>query len=170
MRLISLVLVALLCVACIPFPHRVVLAPEFTGRVSASGAAVSGASVLWTNSHRDNPCSEASQVGKTTGEGTFRIEQRNQLQFFYAPLVVPIRITVYALCINAGGKLVLGYRGATTRGEPASMQLICDLDKPYLLRGGDGFRGQAICHPTTLDRKKSSRIPPPVVALWMEAP
>ena len=131
--------------ACVPFPHSVTLTPEISGRVMASGKPVPNATLLLTHSYRQDPCAEASPVGGTNAEGIFRLEEERQFRMFIAPLVAPISVVVFALCINDGERSVLGYRGVTTYDQRTPVQLNCDLRQPYLLKGGDGFQGQAVC-------------------------
>lgn len=131
--------------ACVPLPHSVTLTPEISGRVVASGNPAPNATLSLTNSYRQDPCAEASPVGSTGPEGNFRLEEERQFCTFYAPLVAPVSIVVFALRINDGEKSVLGYRGVTTYDQRTPVQLNCDLRQPYLLKGGDGFQGQAVC-------------------------
>ena len=106
---------------------------------------MSNATLLLTNSYRESPCFEALPIGATDSEGAFRFGGSRQARLFYAPLVVPVAISVFVVCIRHGEEYVLGYRGFVTQGDTGSVQLICDLRKPYVLKGGDGFQASAVC-------------------------
>jgi len=140
-----LVVAAASVVGCVPLPHSVTRVPELTGNVSASGTPVAGAELLISNSYRENPCMEAIAIGKTGANGSFRLEQQINQRWTYAPLVGPISVSVYVLCISDSAGSVLGYRGIVFANESRTVRLSCDLKKPYLLRGNDGFEGHAVC-------------------------
>jgi hypothetical protein len=143
--LVSLCLVAFCCAACVPFPHSVTLTPELLGHVTASGVPVRHATLLLANTYRENPCSDALPIGTTNAEGAFRFEEKRQTRLFHAPLVVPIATSVYAICIRHGGEYVLGFRGTVMQRDSKSVQLVCDLRRPYMLKDGDGFQAEAVC-------------------------
>jgi len=137
-------------VGCVPFSHNVTRVPGLAGDVTASGTPVVGAELLVTNSYRENPCREAIAIGNTHADGSFRLEQQVDHRRAYAPLVTPISISVYVLCISGSEGPVLGYRGIVSPDDSRALRLSCDLKRPYLLRGGDGFEGQAVCRLTNM--------------------
>jgi hypothetical protein len=143
-------LTAVFLVGCIPLPHTVTLMPELTGGVARSGEPVNGAVLLISGAYREDPCREAVEVARTDAEGGFRMDRRSEFRWTYAPLVAPITISTYAFCISDGSSPILGYRGHILGGESPPVKLMCDLKKPYLLRNGDGFQGQAVCRPENM--------------------
>mgnify|MGYP007022265501 CR=1 FL=1 len=144
-RAITVISASVLCGACVPLPHNVTRTPQLSGKITASGTPVVGASLFVTNSYRANSCGEASSVGKTNADGNFMLAQQNDFHWFYAPLVVPVSVSVFVLCIGDSGAQVLGYRGVTFQNSSQPLSLECDLHKPYILKGGDGFEGIAVC-------------------------
>jgi hypothetical protein len=148
-RAISGIAVVLLA-GCIPLPHTVTRVPELTGGVTHSGAPVNGAALLVPGSYRENPCRDAVEVAKTGADGGFRLDPQTEFRWTYAPLVAPISVSAYVLCISDGDAPVLGYRGLVFGGDSPPVYLTCDLEKPYLLRGGDGYQDQAVCRPENM--------------------
>jgi hypothetical protein len=145
MRAFILIVATAHVVGCAPLSHSVTKVPELRGDLTALGVPVAAAKLLITNSYRDSPCREAVAIGQTGLNGNFRIERKTEQRRTYAPLVAPISVSVYALCITDSDGPVLGYRDIVAPDESRIMNLTCDLKKPYLLRGGDGFEGQAVC-------------------------
>ena len=141
---------AVLLAGCVPLPHAVTKVPELSGGVTHSGAPLSGVAILVSRGSRENPCHDAVEAARTGADGAFRLDRQTEFRWTYAPLVDPISVSAYVVCISNGGATVLGYRGFVFGGDSPPVILTCDLKKPYLLRGGDGFEDQAVCHPENM--------------------
>ena len=134
--------------ACVPLPHRVTEVPELTGNVFDSGTPVAGAELLVSRNDREAPCRNTVAIGKTSADGSFRVEEKSNFQWFYAPLVAPITISEYALCISVSGLAVLGYRGGVLGGSAQPISLACDFNERYVAGEKGSIKEDGICRLT----------------------
>lgn len=118
--------------ACAPFPHTVALVPRIEGTVTASGRPVQDAN-LYLSKSATLPCSDESEAIQTTNSrGKFKIEPINQLRFIYAPMVAPISISTYTLCISRDHQPFTAHKGLVfPYGRNRDVLLSCDLDGPH---------------------------------------
>ena len=139
---------ALPLAACAPFPHSITLSPQIEGTVAASGVALEGARV-YVSTTPETPCSEESEFLRTTDrQGKFHLEPTRQLRWIYAPMVAPISVSFYTLCLAHGRSPTVAYRGLVAPyRENLPIVLSCDLERPRQLTLPDMSKIEAVCAP-----------------------
>jgi len=145
MLLTVLTTAAFVSAGCVPFPHTVTLSPPISGTVVAQGQPVEGATVLLGTGAGNRPCEHIIQSVTTQVDGAFLIEGRTELRFLYAPLVAPLSVSGFTVCVSVKGEAVMGHQGFVLQSRSDKVVLRCNIDhrKPYL--GPDGYRGEAVC-------------------------
>lgn len=132
--------------ACVPWPHTVIQQPAMSGRVVAAGVPVAGAQLLSAAGTNDEPCAATVALAATAADGSFRIAERRQWRFVYAPLVAPISIAGLRLCIAAEGPPVFADEFLfQPYGESREQTLVCDLAAPRRAAGIGGRERARLC-------------------------
>ena len=131
---------------CAPFPHLITIVPELSGIVTESGIPLNNVSVYLSES-QSNPCRETSApVHPTNSAGSFKLERVSQFRFLYAPMVAPISVSEFALCIATSSQHFLGFRGLTrSYGESEPRFVICDTKRPRVFKNRFGISEESIC-------------------------
>lgn len=144
-QVVALALLASASSGCVPFTHTVILSPEILGTVEIAGTPAEGVGIFLAGGAASRPCDTAAKLSETERDGAFAIPQRDEVRLLYAPLVAPISVSVFTVCLSSDRGLVIGYRGITRQDQSAKVRLRCDLLRPSPYRGPDGFEGEAVC-------------------------
>ncbi len=151
----ALVMSTLLAVlsACVPFPHRVVQRPALTGTVSQAGVLLPGVTVSVLRGSDALCTAGTTQIApeethqSTDATGAFQFAPFGQLKLFYAPLVAPLSVSTFTVCITAASQQWLGYRGLIRihSDDPASLNITCDIARPYQVRNMYNLTESLVC-------------------------
>jgi hypothetical protein len=126
-RLLVLLL-PMACAACAPLPHVVTLTPDITGTLTRDGVPVAGQDVHLARGPEALPCSATVATARTDAEGRFRLARQTQLRFIYAPLVAPLSISEFQVCITGpGASQLLLHRSAVMLYNAIPLALNCTL-------------------------------------------
>lgn len=145
-HLILVILFSLAMSACVPFPHSVTLVPQIEGKINASSVPIEGAK-LYLSTTPKTPCSEESQpIAVTDQQGKFHIEPIKELRWIYVPMVAPISVSFYTLCVAHARSPSIAYREdvAPYRENPPVV-LSCDLERPRQLTSPDMSKLEVVC-------------------------
>ena len=128
---IVIILFALTVTGCVPLPHFISLSPYVTGKVTQSGKPIVNANVFVNlgDSHECKPSS--STMTKTDVQGNFVITEQSVFKFFYVPLVEPLSVNAWELCIEQNHKTSLGVTSGNAQARNTKVIVFCDLDKPH---------------------------------------
>lgn len=133
--IITPVLFAFVCVpgitGCFPWPHFVTVVPEVNGEVVQSGRPVSLATILTRAATSGKPCDGTTMVAMTREDGTFTIPSQSEFRVFAVPLVDPLRVNPWELCIQQEGQTFPGLRDWNSQGWTGSIALSCDTDQHF---------------------------------------
>ena len=142
---VSVILFALPLAACAPFPHSITLSPPIEGVVLSSGAA-RNATHVYLSAPRGMPCTEKSETFQITDpQGRFQFDSTHELRWIYAPMVAPLSVSFYTLCV-ADGSSAMAYRGLVfPYGKNPPVKLTCDLGRPRKLRLPDMSELEVVC-------------------------
>lgn len=147
---ISVILLAIGMSGCVPFPHSITLSSEISGK------PVEGASVFLATGPESSPCNNVIQAVSTASDGSFVIPKRSQLRFLYAPLVAPISVAEFTVCVRSERGTQMGYRGVVRLSEAGRVTLRCDPSRPLRLRGFDMLPRELICEERIAERQTSN--------------
>lgn len=117
--------------ACVPLPHFVNTTPRLSGRVSKSGHPLADAVVFFGSGREASTCKADAAAVKTAKDGDFFLARETAFSFFYVPMVEPISVNAWQLCIDYGGQTFLGDQGLNALANKQNIVLLCDIDKPY---------------------------------------
>lgn len=157
----AVTLLAIASAGCVPYPHTVTLSPEISGRVELDGKPSDGVGVFLAAGPDNAPCDTAIQSVSTDSAGSFAFARRSQLRFLYAPLVAPVSVSLFTVCLRTERGTLVGYRGVTPSNDAkGSVMLHCDPSRPAQERGFDGLRRERACrdsheHAATGERSPS---------------
>ena len=144
--LFFVVCVALALSGCVPFPHSVTLIPELSGTVTESGVPLSNVNV-YLSGGQNNPCKEPTEIAQTANhDGSFKFERVSRFNLLYAPLVAPISVSEFTLCISTPTQTFLGFRGVTrSYGTSEALLVSCDTMRPRTLNNRVGVKEERVC-------------------------
>ena len=111
-----------------------------------SGIPLSNVNAYLSGGQRD-PCKGTSSLMRATDlAGSFKFERVSQFRFFYAPMVAPLSVSEFALCISTSSQTFLGFRGVTrSYGESVPLFVKCDTKRPRVFKNGIGVSEESIC-------------------------
>lgn len=136
----------LLLSGCVPFPHTVEITPKISGKISDSGAVIKNAEIYLSRASPDGCNHKADAIYRSNENGEFSIDRRTETMFFYRPLVTPISVSQFQVCIMANGKTYIGFRDLIfTQEMEQHIQLVCDIKKSKKLKFYDGSETESIC-------------------------
>ena len=128
--------------SCVLFPHSVVVWPVIDGHVSSAGMPVSGARILLYRGIDDSEkgCEQAWEAAETDADGRFLIQRRTQFRIVYQPLVAPLEMADFGLCVESQGQRVFGTSFWVMKGydKDRRFRMTCALDDRRRMRGSDG--------------------------------
>lgn len=133
-------LTSALCAACVPLPHVTTVTPEISGTVSVDGRAVAGMAVYLGRGTAHNPCEEAIAEAKTDTDGLFQFPRRTDFRLLYAPLVAPVSVVPFTLCVLENGVKHVGYSGIARSYDSQPLSLACELTRDAGSRLSSGER------------------------------
>lgn len=116
---------------CFPWPHRGTVVDRISGVLMKDGQAVSGADVLLGG----RTCDHAESIATTATDGRFRYPGQRHWQMFFVPLVEPIAISQWTLCVRIDGETTLGLHGVSRWLDFQEVEIKCDLARPPSERG-----------------------------------
>ncbi len=128
-RAILLLPLAAALTGCVPFPHTVTLSPALSGVVETAGQPLKDVGVFLASGPQDRPCDTVLQAVKTDETGAFTLPRRSQLRILYAPLVAPLTVTEFTVCLSTARGPVVGYRGFAFHSRDNTFALHCDLER-----------------------------------------
>jgi hypothetical protein len=131
-RFIRMVLIAACasCAACVPFPHYEQLSPDISGSVTRHNKPLPGVIVLLTGGMHSDSCPGAAETVVTDSIGNFHFPSRTQFRWLYRPLVMPIAVSSYTVCLNTDDKTHIGYHGIARMSSSDSITLQCNINTP----------------------------------------
>jgi hypothetical protein len=119
------------CAACVPFPHYEQISPEISGLVTRDKNPLPSVKILLAQGMNSADCPHAAETVETNSKGIFNIPRRTRFRWFYRPLVMPIAITTYTVCLSIDEKTYLGHQGFVQLTSSSSVALNCDLNTPF---------------------------------------
>lgn len=132
LNLIVGLVVLISLVGCAPFPHYVTIAPKTVGKVTKAGAPAVGAKVYF-DWGRSEPCPTNSAESSIVDQGGyFNLDRVTQFRLLYAPLVAPVSVAEYRVCISTPEGNIVGFSGISSLYQDRSSVLFCNLDHPQL--------------------------------------
>jgi hypothetical protein len=152
-RCIVVILFALTVTGCIPLPHFISLSPHVTGKVTQSGKPIVNANVF-VNLGSAECKTSSSTMTKTDAQGNFVITEQSAFKFFYIPLVEPLSVNDWELCIEQNHKTSLAITSVNAQARNAKVIVFCDLDKPHEIFSSLDSGGKKIPIPSCCDLDK----------------
>lgn len=116
---------------CVPLPHFISLSPYVMGKVTQSGKPVANANVFVNLGNTQCKFSPKSITTKTDTQGNFEITEQSAFQLFYAPMVAPLRVNDWELCIEQEHKTSIGITDINFQADETKIRALCDLAKPH---------------------------------------
>lgn len=135
---------------CAPWPHFVTVVPEVNGQVVQSGKALSNATILTKAGVSGTPCEASTIVTKTRDDGSFTIASQSQFRLFVVPLVDPLTVNSWELCIEHQGHALIGLRSWNSQAWTDSIVLSCDVDQRFPQKGLIGTDMDGACRLVTV--------------------
>ena len=144
---------------CAPWPHFVTIVPEVKGRVVQSGQPIATAAIFTKAGSSKTPCKASAIVTKSDGDGNFTISPQSQFRIFIEPLVEPIEVNEWELCIEHQGNLLLGLRSFSFHGWTDTLSISCDVDQQFdqphgIVRNQFEQPLQGVCKQTSRRKKE----------------
>lgn len=133
-------LTSVLCAACVPLPHVTTVTPEISGTVRVDGRAVAGMEVYLGRGAAQTPCLEAIDTVKTDTDGRFQFPRRTEIRLLYAPMVAPVSVVPFTLCVLDNGVKHVGYSGIARSYDSLPLSLACELTRDAGSRLSSGER------------------------------
>jgi hypothetical protein len=128
---------------CVPLPHFVSTSPQLVGKVVQSSKPLPEASIFVNLGNQS--CAASSASVKTSEDGSFVLNSQSVFRLFYVPMVEPLRVNEWEMCVEHENKTVLGIRDINFQAGNQRLVLLCDLDKPNCYRIANGESIQAFC-------------------------
>ena len=126
------IIFAALLTGCVPWPHFVTIVPEVNGRVVQSGQPIVNAAIFTkAGSSGNTSCDADALVAKTDGDGNFIVSPRSQFRFFLVPLVEPIEVNEWELCIEHNKTKLVGLRSTSFHRGTNILTIFCDIDQRF---------------------------------------
>ena len=125
----SVAVVVVACSGCAPFPHTVTLTPPITGTIARESIPAPKVQVSVHRGWSTPPCQGPSTLALSTSEGQFQFPRQGEMRWFYAPLVVPVAVTPWELCVSEGQNARVAYRSVAGQTREDVVELRCDLAK-----------------------------------------
>jgi hypothetical protein len=124
-------LLAVLLSGCVPLPHFITTVPEVKGRLVRAGVPIANAQVSARAGLSQVPCEWEPASARTSADGLFRVSPQTEFRLIYRPLLAPLVVNAWEVCIEYEGTKLLGYRGVNLQSRSDALSLSCDLDKRY---------------------------------------
>jgi hypothetical protein len=137
MKLITLpfattLIFAALLTGCVPWPHFVTIVPEVNGRVVQSGEPIVDAAIFTkAGSSKGTSCDADTLMTKTDRDGNFIILPRSQFRLFLEPLVEPIEVNEWELCIEHNETKLVGLQSVSFHRGTDALVISCDIDQRF---------------------------------------
>lgn len=147
----------LLLSGCVPFPHKVTASPRIQGIITNGDTPLANIKAFLIHGGHDQRCQTIKEPFVLTNEeGQFVVEESTRWKFLYAPLVSPLSVSQYTLCIVNSDQVVLGHRGLFSLYNNNEVETLkCDMSHPQVIKYSDGFFGEAVCdNPQYSERRK----------------
>lgn len=128
---------------CVPLPHFVSTSPRLVGKVVQSSKPLQNASIFVNLGNQS--CKASSTVVKTSEDGSFVLNGQSVFRLFYVPMVEPLRVNKWEMCVEHENITVLGIRDINFQSDNQKLVLFCDLDKPNSYHSANDESIQAFC-------------------------
>jgi hypothetical protein len=123
---------AALSAGCVPWPHFVTIVPEVNGRVVQSGESIANAGIFTkAGLSKGATCDAEVLAAKTDEDGNFIISPRSQFRFFLEPLVEPIEVNEWELCIEHYETKLFGLQSISSHRGTDTLAISCDVDQRF---------------------------------------
>lgn len=138
---------AALISGCAPWPHLVTTVPAVTGQLTRGGSPVAGALIFAVPGSSRASCNLPQAQRESGAQGSFQLGLVSELRLIYEPLVSPLSVNYWMLCIQEGNTRTLGYLGLNFQARKEHVRLHCDFNQQYP-QAERGVRGicQAVPH------------------------
>lgn len=152
---ISIGLILILLSGCVPFPHMVTSTPNIEGTITNADAPLANINVYLVPGLKEQCQVDTDSFALTDQNGQFVIEESSRWVLLYVPLVAPMSIAGFTLCVANSDQAIFGHRGfVSLYHDNATVRLKCDIGQPRKIMYPDGVSKEAVCYdPEYIERQ-----------------